>query len=223
MTLVATGRIADGRTTWAHSPLTHMIRLYTRYVQGLFENENPLGLHYESDEANTGIIIRAANAVNADVIDKKPAVLIHRAGFSMPSQSLGGDLHSHNLRTGETKREARLFGGMFFNVVASPDSYADDIAWWIVENIWLLKNVEGGELFQGASDFSISPPSPPQGIVQGSLTDAVLVQISFKTSILRMSSVTPVNHRILSGMTLVLKDSVTDDTLIEVETSQEGT
>lgn len=222
-TLLATPKLDDGRSSWRRSPLTHVVRVYTHYIQCLFKEDNPLDIKFSDDPEQTDIIIKAAHRINASVVNKTPVVLIHRSGFSFPSQGIGGDHRSTDLRTQRTTREALLTGGVFFTVVAEQDEWATDIAWWIVENIWLLKTVEGGSLYQGSMDFQISPPSSPQGIVEGDMEQLVAVQVSFPVRIIRSSSVEPLNLPRLKKINAALKDAATEDTLLEVETYNHGT
>jgi len=221
--LLATPRLNDGRSSWRRSPLTHVVRVYTHYVQCLFREENPLDIKFSDDPEQTDIIIKAAHTINADVINRTPVVLIHRSGFSFPSQGIGGDHAGTDFRTQRVTREALLVGGVFFTIIAEQDEWATDIAWWIVENIWLLKTVEGGSLYQGSLNFTISPPSTPQGIVQGDMEQLVAVQVSFPIKIMRSSSVEPLNLPRLKKIEAALKDASTEDTLLEVETYNHGT
>jgi len=222
MSVISTPPLNDGVTTYAGSPLTHTIRTYANYAQNLFKKENYLRLLFSEDEENTDIIIRVGNSINSENLNKKPAVLIHRSGFAFNPMSISGDMSNHNFRTGTTEREAMLQGQIFYTVIARPDHVADEIAWYLVENTWLLKNVEGGQLFQGSQSYSISPPSNPQGIVQGDMSDLVAVQVAFPVKLLRRSEVTPMGQPALNATTMRLRDSSTQSTLLDVQLENEG-
>lgn len=216
-TLVKTPSLDDGKTTYTYSPLTHMLRVYTYFVQSLFKEANPLRINFTEDEENTDIIIRMANSINAEVINKKPAVIIHRAGFTFPPMGIGGDLHNKDLRTGEVQRSAFVTGRVFFSTITKNDAHADDIAWYIVENIWALRKVEGGNLFDGSGDFQISPPSAPTGLVDGDIKQLVAVQTTMTVRLVRKTSVSPTNLRAFSKLGLTLRDEDSEDTLLTVE------
>jgi hypothetical protein len=223
MNVVYTPELDTDVTNFSASPLTHMLRTYTYFIQNIFSGENSMGLTYSEDQETTDIIIRMANAINAEVIEKKPAVLVSRSGFTFPSGGIGGSMESKDLKDGSTTREGLLKGGVFFTVLADLDNVATDIAWYIVEHIWLLKSTEGGELFHGSSNFNISPPSPPQGLVQGDAAETVAVQVSFPVSLLRKSRVSPMVFRTLNKIEATLRDSSTQDTLLDINLNRRGT
>lgn len=220
MSITHTPKLDDGVTSFAASPFTHMLRVYAHYIQNLFKQPNQFDFNFSEDQEQTDIIIRMGNSINAEVLERKPAVLIHRSAFVFPQQT-HADMQSRNLKTGEIVREAILSGSAFFTVITRAEDVADDLAWFIVEHIWLLKDIEGGEIFFGSANFNITPPSPPQGLVQGDMTDLVAVQVSFPVRMLKKSSVAPLTQRAMNALALTLRDSATQDTLVSIELTKE--
>lgn len=161
-----------------NNPLVYAQRLYTQFLQGLF-NFCPVDcMHWEPDEDVTEIIIRAEAPLDLKNAGKRPAITVVLGPTQYQGLSIDNLLDA-NLTTDRQKRADLISGHLVAYCLAENDV----IAQWI-SNVVVSGTMVNRRLLESPGGFhqiarpgcSANPPSPPGGLIQGDSRGLVMVQ-----------------------------------------------
>lgn len=159
--------LTDDISSWAESPLRHVTRLCLSFLQGLFKQSTEGNLKWSMDPEKTEILITDEQPLNADVINKRPAIVTVRSPVAWAGIALD-QLQHYDFRTGERVHTDLISGNMTFNCVARRKDVAETIAWIAARHFWILRRIM---LKNGFHDFGqriqVLAPSPPGAIISG--------------------------------------------------------
>lgn len=205
MQKIAETRPLDGHgTNFRKSPLRELRAMFVNFVQGLFAGAPPGEYRWLEDENSTELVI--TNEMKID-----PAVIMRRPGISFtrgPAQfySLGiDDLMEYEMDIERKTKSALVPGTMNINCISRVMLECEDIAWWVAEYIWILRDLIMAQgLFDVGRTPQIGAPSTAGSLVandQGDEFTVVTVSIPWQFS--RTSSYMPLGKRIVNGIELV--------------------
>jgi len=178
-------------------PLLYCQRLYTKYLQGLF-NFMPAGhWRWDPDQEITEIVIRGEAPLDMRTVGKKPAITVVMGPASF--QGLGIDNLLYQDFATDTKVHTDLMSG---NLVVYCLAESDTIAMRLAHIVQHYTRAERQLLEQPGGFFAIarpSPtvntPSPPGGLVSGDPMGLIMVQVNIPFQFQWTWKVTPTSPR----------------------------
>jgi hypothetical protein len=192
-----------------YNPLRFVREAYVRFIQGLFYAAPPGQYHWELDHGDTEIVICDENPIKTDVLGKRPGITCTRAPIAFYTLGLD-DMLQYNPRTGVRKKTVLLPGTMSINCCSRVPLEAEQLAWIVAENIWLLRDVmRRWGFYDIGRNLAIGSPSPPGSIVQNDSGDewyAVTITSPFQMN--RVSQVYPLGSPIAEAVEMSLSGSL---------------
>lgn len=188
-------------SSFKYTPMRHLRVLFVSFVQGLF-GAAPRGCyHWEPDDENSEIIITNENRLDAEVLNKRPGITFTRGPVQFYSFGID-DRRSFDFATERKEKAVLVPGTMTINVVSRVMLEAEDLAWVVMEHIWLLRDLF---LKMGFFELGRTPqmgsPSPAGSIVsndQGDEYTVVPVAVPFQFP--RNSAFTPLGKQIVNNI-----------------------
>jgi hypothetical protein len=163
-------------SSWVDNPLFHVTRICLAFLQGLFSYADKGFLRWTSDPEETDIIITDSAPIEAESVNKRPAIVSVRGPVRWAGIALDQLAH-YDFKTGERTHTDLLSGFMTFNCLSRKKVPAELMAWVTGRHCWILRRMM---LRQGFHDFGqkieIGSPSPPGGIIQGT-TDPEIINV----------------------------------------------
>lgn len=164
----------------ADNPVVYCMRLYTQFLQGLF-NFNPAGcFHWEPDPELTEIVIRAEAPLDMEVVGKRPAITVVPGPIQYQGLGIDNTL-TFRLMTEEHTRSDLFSGHLVVYCLAESDIVAQQLAHMVTHgtrsNQRLLEG-EGGFHTIARPAPSANAPSPPGALVVGDPQGLVMVQVN---------------------------------------------
>lgn len=156
--------------------------LMVRFLQGLF-NKLPedSDYHWEPNLDGSKIFIAGGTPIDAGVVLSRPAIAVDVGPYQPANLAL--DQHrTSSLLTGERLHMDLVSGNLLLYVISREGDEARRIAGWASRHIRyhrrLLQKVGG--FHQIAQQYSVSAPTSPGQIIQGSSdTEAIMVNVTF--------------------------------------------
>lgn len=188
-------------SSFKYTPVRHVRVMFIRFCQGLF-HAAPLGCYrWDPDENKTEIVISNENKLDSEVINRRPG--LHFTRGPLQFYSLGIDDMLHYEWDIDKKTKAVLVPGtMTINCVSRVQQESEDLAWVVMEHIWLLRHLlMRAGFFEIGRQPQMGSPSPAGSIVandQGDEFVSTPVSIPFQFS--RTSSFTPLGKRIVQSI-----------------------
>jgi hypothetical protein len=143
------------------NPLQHLRWLYTRFVQGLFWYCPKGQYHWEPSLDDTEIVVTNEHPVQIETLGSRPCVTFSRAPLQFFSIGIG-DMLAYNMQTGATRKTVLIPGTMVINVSSKNMIEADNLAFFVAEHLWLLRDMLMQEGFYDVGrNIGIGPPTPP--------------------------------------------------------------
>ena len=160
------------------NPLVYIQRLYTKFLQGLFNCNEKGCLHWEPDDEKTEIVIRAEAPLEMKTVGKRPCITVVMGPVQFQGLSIDQMMYM-NLTT-EKRTHSDLISG---HAVVYCLSETDVVAQWIaalavngtLANRRLLE-CPGGFHQIARPACSMNSPSPPGSLVPGDPKGLVMVQ-----------------------------------------------
>lgn len=154
-------------SSWQESPLFHLTRLCVIFSQQVF-NSAPKGcLHWDEDETASEIIIGGSAPIHTDTLEKRPCVVAVRSQCGWAGIGLD-QMRDLDIKTGARVVTDMISGNMTMNCISRVEAEADQIAWVLSQNFWVLRYVL---LKLGFHDIGqriqVLAPSPPGQLIQG--------------------------------------------------------
>jgi hypothetical protein len=189
---MSTGRTSPGIVQpqgVSEDPLTSHVRLFTRFLQVYFSNFEKGSYKWLTDPLTTDIIIQAENSVAAEVVEKRPAIVVGRGPvgftniaidqFAGPLLGPNGEF-TPNLDIDGYRRHTDLLSSYaIFSCLSREGIEAQRIAWASAQAVRTLKRVlmKAG-IHRVGEDIQVSAESPPGSIVQGDPSEILLVSVT---------------------------------------------
>lgn len=209
MTKIAETRPLDGHTSnFRKSPLRELRAMFVNFVQGLFAGAPPGEYRWVDDDDNTELVITNEMKIDPEVIMRRPGISFTRG----PAQfySLGiDDLMEYDMDIERKTKSALVPGTMNINCISRVMLECEDIAWWVAEYIWILRDLIIAQgLFDVGRTPQIGAPSAAGSLVANDQGDEfTVVAVSVPWQFARTSSYTPLGKRIVGGIELVQSTS----------------
>lgn len=142
-------------------------RVFCRFLQVMFSINDPGQYKWLDDEQNTEIFIGDVDALDREVLEKRPAILVKRGAFKLGTlsfnQFMGRDPNNPAI-----KRFADLNAGMVtFRCIAKRDTEASRIAWNAVMALRRTKAAlqRAARIHRVAEDIDITEPTEPGALI----------------------------------------------------------
>jgi len=152
-------------------PLFYFERVFCRFFQSVFSKNAPGCYKWFEDEEQTEIIIRSVHHVNAESVERRPAVLVKRGGLSFGNLSFNQFLKQGN-QDGETV-DKKVYSDLnsssiVLRCLASAETEAGRIAWHCAQAIRRLKAPlqRAAKIHRIGEDIQIAEPSEPGMLIQ---------------------------------------------------------
>lgn len=188
-------------SSFKYTPMRHVRVMFIRFCQGLF-SAAPIGAyHWDEDENQSEIIITNENKLDPEVIARRPGLHFTRGPIQMYSLGID-DLISYEWDIDKKTKGVLIPGTMTINAVSRVQQESEDIAWVVMEHIWLLRDLlMRAGFFEIGRQPQMGSPSPAGSIVandQGDEFVATSVSVPFQFS--RTSSFTPLGKQIVRSI-----------------------
>lgn len=199
-------RPLDGHAqNFRKSPLRELRGMFVRFVQGLFAGAPSGEYRWNEDDTISEIIITNEMRIDPEVIQKRPCITFTRG----PAQfySLGiDDLLSYEMDIERKVKSALIPGTMSINCISRVMLESEDLAWWISEYIWLLRDIIMAQgLFDVGRAPQIGAPSPAGSLVTNDQGDEfTVVTVSIPWQLARTSSYMPLGKNAVGNVTAPL-------------------
>lgn len=182
-----------GAISRGENPETYTTRLFTQFLQGLFNFSPPGQYHWEPDLEETELVITADIPLNVEVAGKRPSLAV----VPGPSQDQGvgiDNLLHIDVSTGERIFTDMSTGFLVVYAVAETTTEARHLAHLVRHGVRTNRRLleSPGGFFQiGRPAMSINSPSPPGALVVGDPAGIVMVQLNIPYSFQWSWSTTP--------------------------------
>jgi hypothetical protein len=183
--------------------------LYNAFVTGLFAAAEKGNYHWQEGD-DSEIFITDEHPIKTTSIGARPAVSFTRGPIQF--YSLGqDDMLSYKFDTGKKTKGVLIPGVMSINCCSRSDLESENIAWWIAEHIWLLREklMGAGLFFEIGRQPQISAPSPAEGIVTGDGGEEwYCTTVSSPFQFPRMSQFSPLNKDVVNSIALQIQQKM---------------
>lgn len=194
------------QSSFKHTPLEHVRTLYIRFTQGLFYALPPGFYHWELNPNDTQISITDENPIKTDQVGDRPAISFTRGPVQFYSLGLG-DVMERDLETGKETMSALVPGTMHINCCSRADIEADNIAWFVAEQLWLHRAMlMAAGFFEIGRQPVIGACSRAGSIVVGDSADEwFCTTVACPFQFYRTSQTTPLNTSIAHSIRMALR------------------
>lgn len=193
-------------SSFKYTPLEHVRTLYVRFTQGLFHALPPGFYHWELNPTDSQISITDENPIKTDEVGDRPAISFTRGPVQFYSLGLG-DLMDYDFQTGKEVKSALVPGTMHINCCSRVDIEADNIAWFIAEQLWIHRAMlMAAGFFEIGRQPVIGACSRAGSIVAGDSADEwYCTTVACPFQFYRTSQATPINTSIAKSIELALR------------------
>lgn len=199
-------RGAYPQSNFQNTPLTQVRVLYSTFVRTLFAARPKGNVHWSDDESSE-IFISDEHPVTSDILGTRPAITFTRGPVQFFSLGMD-DMMSFNFESGRKTKSVLIPGVMSINCCSRNDLESENIAFWIAEHLWLLREklmgIEG--FFEIGRQPQVSSPSSAEGVISGDNgREWYCTTISSPFQFPRTSQFTPLNTGVVNEITLAIK------------------
>lgn len=192
-------------SSFKYTPMRHLRVMFIRFCQGLF-HAAPIGsYHWDPDENITELIISNENKLDPEVISRRPGLSFTRGPIQFYSLGID-DMMYYEWDIDKKTKGVLVPGTMTINCVSRVPQESEDIAWVVMEHLWLLRHLlmQAG-FFEIGRQPQMGSPSPAGSIVAGDQGDEFTVtSVSVPFQFSRTSSFTPLGKRIVQNVQFAL-------------------
>lgn len=188
-------------SSFKYTPVRHVRVMFIRFCQGLFYAA-PIGsYHWDEDENITEIVISNENKLDPEVISRRPGLHFTRGPLQFYSLGID-DMMSYEFDIDKKTRAVLVPGTMTINCVSRVQQESEDIAWVVMEHLWLLRHLlMRTGFFEIGRQPQMGSPSPAGSIVANDQGDEfVATPVSIPFQFPRTSSYTPLGKRIVQSV-----------------------
>ena len=186
-------------------PALYAMRLYVQYLQGLF-NFMPSGtFHWEPDNEESEIVIRAQAPLDLKTVGKRPAITVVMGPYSFGNIGID-NLLSHDPKTGKRVRTDLLSGHLVVYCIANTDVLAMRLAHIVTHHTRVnqrLLESEGGFHSIARPAPTVNSPSPPGQLVMGDPGQLIMTQVNIPFQIQWTWETTPKQSAQLRSLDLI--------------------
>ena len=198
---------ADGfpDSSFKYTPMRHVRVMFIRFCQGLFYAA-PIGAyHWDEDENLTEIVISNENKLDPEVIMKRPGISFTRGPIQFYSLGID-DMMSYEFDIDKKTKAVLVPGTMTVNCISRVPQESEDLAWVVMEHIWLLRDLlMRAGFFEVGRQPQMGSPSPAGSLVANDQGDEFTVtSVSVPYQFSRTSSFTPLGKRIVQSINFSL-------------------
>lgn len=187
------------------SPLTQVRFLYSAFAKVLFRTLPRGSMHWQNDEQSE-IYISDEHPMHSDVLGVRPAISFTRGPIQFFSLGMD-DMLAFDPTTGKKTKSALIPGVMSINCCSRVDLESEQIAWFLSEHMWILREKLMGldGFFEIGRQQQISSPSSAEGIITGdNAKEWFCTTISSPFQFPRTSQSTPLNNNIIQEIALMV-------------------
>lgn len=192
-------------SSWGEDPLFHVTRLCLVFLQNLFKTApRESGLQWDEDEELSQIIIQDEAPINADLVNKRPAIVSVLSGVQFAGIALD-QLRDLDLKTGSRVHTDMVSGNITFNCLSRVKVRARKIGWLVGRHVWILRREL---LLAGLHDIgqriNVGPVSPPGAVINGDPGEIRMVPTAVPFHFQWTERVTPMNLQVMEGVKVTL-------------------
>lgn len=185
-------------------PIVYSLRLYVQYLQGLF-NFMPKGtFHWEPDDNQTEIVIRAQAPISSEVVGKRPAITVVMGPYQYGG--IGIDNFLSLDKNGKKVRTDLINGHLVVYCIADSDIIANRLAHIVSHhtrvNQRLLESPGGFHQICRPGPI-INSPSPPGALISGDPLQLVMVQVNIPYAVQWTWQTTPKQNPNLRSLDMI--------------------
>jgi hypothetical protein len=203
-------RGAHPLASFRDTPLTHVRMLYNTFVKVLFAHRTVGDMHWTDDETTSEIYISDESPVNGDIVGMRPCISFTRSAVQFYSLGMD-DMMSYDFETGQKTKGVLVPGVMSINCCSRVDLESENIAFWVAENLWILREKLMGTaaFFEIGRQPQVSAPSSAEGIVTGDCgREFYCTTVSSPFQFSRTSQFTPLNRQVVNELALAIQARV---------------
>lgn len=192
-------------SSWGEDPLFHVTRLCLVFLQHIFKSApRESGLQWDEDEELSQIIVQDEAPINAELVNKRPAIVSVLSGVQFAGVALD-QIRDLNLKTGARVHTDMVSGNITLNCLSRVKVRARKIGWLVGRHFWILRREL---LLAGLHDIgqriNIGAVSPPGAVINGDPGEIRMVPVVVPFHFQWTESVTPTNLQIMEGVRLSL-------------------
>jgi hypothetical protein len=158
------------------------------------------GLQLDADK--TELLVTNENSLDPETLMRRPALTFTRGPIQLYSLGID-DMSDFNFDTSKKTKDVLVPGTMTINAVARNPLETEDLAWVVMEHIWLLRHLlmQAGFFEIGKQPPQMGSPSPAGSIIMGDKGDEFSVtSISVPFQFSRRSSYSPLGKQIVGSI-----------------------
>lgn len=198
------------------APLRFVRHQYVRFLQGLCWYRPKGDLHWNPDSKMTDIFIRDESPIDSSTLEGKPAISITRAPVNLLSLGMDDMLH-HDAFTDRKTKSVIIPGTMSMNCCSRNSQESEDLAFWVSEQLWLLRDImQRSGFFQIGQNIAVGSPSPAGSIVANDAGKGwYCTTATSPYQLQRTGMITPLGQHVVRSIEVMLsgQDSTSTPTL----------
>lgn len=191
-------------SSWGEDPLTHVTRLCLVFLQQVFKSAPDGHYRWDEDEDLTQIIIQDEAPIDAEVVNKRPAIVSVLSGIQWAGIGLD-QIRDLDLRTGARVHTDMISGNITFNCLSRVKAVARQLGWLVGRHFWILRRTL---LLAGLHDIGqrimTGAVSPPGAVISGDAKEIRMVSTTVPFHFQWTERISETNLHVLREVTAVL-------------------
>lgn len=188
-------------SSWGEDPLTHTTRICLVFLQQIFKSAPRGHYQWDEDEEHTQIIIQDEAPIDAEVVNKRPAIVSVMSGVQWAGIGLD-QIRDLNLRTGSRVHTDMISGNMTFNCLSRVKTSCRQIGWLVGRHFWILRRILHLAGFHDIGQrIHVGAVSPPGAIISGDPGEIRNVPVTVPFFFQWTEQVTEHNLQVLNAVT----------------------
>jgi len=188
--------------SFRYTPLQALRELFIGFLHGLFNGAPKGAYHWEESDDTTEIFIRDEATVAEETLGGRPLITIVRGPIQFHSLGLD-DMLKYEADIDKKTKTVLVPGTMTLNCCSRVSLESEQIAWVVMEHIWILREKLIGNqlLFDTGQRPQMGSPSPAGSIIaDGKGKEWICTPVSFPFQMYRTSSFTPLGLQIVRSI-----------------------
>lgn len=193
-------------SSFKYNPLMHIRVLFVRFIQGLFSYAPEGNYRWTSDDETTEIYVTDEEVIQPTVVERVPTVSLTRGPIQFYNLGLD-DLEEYDFALDRKIKGVLIPGTMTVNCCSRVALESEFIAMVISDHLWTLRDLLMKQgFFEVGRGIQIGSPSKAGSIIGGDRGDEFFcTPVSVPYQFPRLSSVTPLNQRVVQGIEQLLQ------------------
>lgn len=195
----------------SEDPLAHYTRIFVRFLQLVFASFEKGSYQWLRDDELTDILVSDQATLPGEVVEKRPAILVHRGPAMYGNISLD-QFHSSDMQSGRRTHTDLVNCSMTFNVLSREGLEAQRLAYITAMATRRLKRtlMKAGPMHRVGEEINIGAESAPGALITGDENEIILVSVSIPFYFQDAWSIEPIDKVLLKDINLALTSQAND-------------